>query len=259
MLTTFHFLQQQFMNSYAAKLRALGQPACALNIGVLVGLGYLQRSRPDLYPNLLGRDEYKAISERDLHHMFTGAILSAHANTDRSYPYPRSQPLNGLPPSSLIASCAADLTTGLSRFDPDGPPRHWTVDPRFGHFAATRNGSGSVTNRSGSASSDPNRRMIPERIADDVLTAGDSQAAAEVVLGPFKEFVSRMLSVPVTELRDDEPLSAYGLDSISASYVVNWLNTRCCRDVMSVIAIRAASVRVVAEKTAAKILAEART
>ncbi|KAI0145137.1 hypothetical protein GGR57DRAFT_480906 [Xylariaceae sp. FL1272] len=64
-----------YINGLAANSRRRGLAGSVLNIGVIYGLGSLQREKGKLYTGL-EREGHPPISERNNHHMFLEAIAA---------------------------------------------------------------------------------------------------------------------------------------------------------------------------------------
>ncbi|KAK4141935.1 Nonribosomal peptide synthetase 14 [Dichotomopilus funicola] len=218
-----------FMNGLAAGRRKRGLCATAINIGVIYGLGFLNREKEELYQGL-EREGYPAISERDLHHMFVEAIVAGRpSNTDQGE--------QGI----------YDIVTGLRRFEAGRPTLHWHRDPRFGHFV-TYNTSDDTTNPT-SGTEIP----IKKRIADPSHT----QASLTTLL--TEAFVTQLttqlhLDSSSGAVTPEHSLAELGADSLAAVDLRNWAWRVLGLDVAVMKVLGAATVKGLCEELAEGVL-----
>ncbi|KAK5635904.1 hypothetical protein RRF57_011619 [Xylaria bambusicola] len=222
-----------YMNGLAAQRRKRGLVGTALNIGVIYGLGFLQREKTYLYAGL-EKEGYPPISERDLHHMFLEAIVAGRPATDADSTKHQQQHI------------PFDITTGLRRFRRGSPePLHWHEDLRFGHFA-----------------------MRPEADAKNVDSTNNSKSLQEELASLSQEAVANTISVALQQkLRtlmqfpDDVAIDMHsspmdlGLDSLTAVEVRTWFNKSLGQDFAVMKIINATSVLQLCNDCAEHILA----
>ncbi|KAH6616021.1 hypothetical protein B0J18DRAFT_388589 [Chaetomium sp. MPI-SDFR-AT-0129] len=218
-----------FMNGLAAGRRKRGLCATAINIGVIYGLGFLNREKEELYKGL-EREGYPAISERDLHHMFVEAIVAGRpSNTDQGE--------QGI----------YDIVTGLRRFEAGRPTLHWHRDPRFGHFV-TYNTSDDTTNPTSGT-----KIPIKQRIADPSHT----QASLTTLL--TEAFVTQLttqlhLGSSSGAVTPEHSLTELGADSLAAVDLRNWAWRVLGLDVAVMKVLGAATVKGLCEELAEGVL-----
>lgn len=70
-----------FMTSLAEKQRRRGTPSAVINIGPVVGAGYIMRRTPDIKPLLLLG--LRPLSERDLHLLVAEAVVACLSGSSR--------------------------------------------------------------------------------------------------------------------------------------------------------------------------------
>ncbi|KAI0196926.1 hypothetical protein F4808DRAFT_473921 [Astrocystis sublimbata] len=185
-----------YMNGLAAYRRRNNLPGTALNIGVIYGLGFLQREREDLYGGL-ERDGYPPISERDLHHMFLEAIVTGRPS-DKSGP--------------------GEITTGLRRYRRGLPhPPHWTLDLRFSHFALRHGDADDKKNGDAGAGSS---------LLEELAAYEDAAVMADIIAAAFETRLRALLGLPEGSAIDRRlsPVEL-GLDSITAVEILRWFST----------------------------------
>ncbi|KAI0019847.1 hypothetical protein F4780DRAFT_745161 [Xylariomycetidae sp. FL0641] len=189
-----------YMNGLAANRRRRGLAGSVLNIGVIYGIGFLQRENKDYVYAGLEREGYPPVSEHDIHHMVLEGIMAGRPKaTDQLY----------------------DITAGLSRFNADSPNLlSWQLDPRFNHFAI-RNAVDDLRPTA------EKRVSLKERIA----ALGDVDAVAETILDAFAERLEALLQTPKDTISQDDGMSSLGVDSLVAVEIRNWIWKTLGKDV----------------------------
>ncbi|OTA53005.1 beta-ketoacyl synthase domain-containing protein [Hypoxylon sp. EC38] len=191
-----------YMNGLVGMRRERGEVASVLNIGVIYGLGLLQREKGELYAGL-EREGYPPISERDIHHMFLEAVITGR--TGRV----------GQPGAPI------DITTGLRRFDPADPnPLHWHQDPRFSHY------SGQNINDAGVATEGTHKSL-----KDSIATLTEPDAIAQAILAAFTAKMHTLLQLPEEAINAAQTMSELGVDSLAAVDVRGWIFKTVGKDV----------------------------
>ncbi|KAI8957622.1 ketoacyl-synt-domain-containing protein [Daldinia sp. FL1419] len=187
-----------YMNGLAGMRRRLGLAGSVLNIGVVYGLGFLQREKEALYAGL-EREGYPPISERDIHHMFIEAVTTG-------------RPGQGGP---------IDLITGLRRFDPsDLNPLHWHQDPRFSHY--------SRRDREDVGVAVEGRRKT---LKDTIATLSEPDSISEYILIALKERLQTLLQLPEHAICPSQSISDLGVDSLAAVEIRGWIFKAVGKDV----------------------------
>lgn len=187
-----------YMNGLAASRRQRGLTGSVLNIGVIYGLGLLQREKEELYIGL-EREGYPPISERDIHHMFLEAIVAGRPNTSEPF----------------------DITTGLKRFIwGSSNPLHWHQDPRFSHFTLD-DGASSANAETGAQGS----------LLEQLSSMDDIDSMADCLIDAFTGHLKVMLQLPDGSISRHSSLAEIGIDSLVAVDIRNWIWKTLSRDV----------------------------
>lgn len=106
-----------FMCSVAAQRRKRGLAATAINVGAIIGAGYMERESSKTLDLTVARNALMKFSEEDFHQLFAEGVAAGH-------------PDSGTGP---------ELSTGLLHVDADGPtPPRWIADPKFSYFVTHR-------------------------------------------------------------------------------------------------------------------------
>ncbi|KAI2622267.1 beta-ketoacyl synthase domain-containing protein [Xylaria nigripes] len=185
-----------YMNGLAANRRRRGLAGFAINIGVIYGLGFLQREKDHLYAGL-EREGYLPISEHSLHHMFIEAIVSGR-------PEKKSHGISeNFQPSSI--------TTGLRRYQRGlSDPLHWHLDPRFSHFAIRQEqNNGPMT-------------KVQRSLMEEISTLEQKEDIAEVIGNALDQRLQVLLQLPDGSIDHKNSLAGMGVDSLTAVEVRNW-------------------------------------
>ncbi|KAB5536494.1 hypothetical protein GE09DRAFT_1290796 [Coniochaeta sp. 2T2.1] len=207
----------------AASARGTEQlPIVNLDLGMILGAGYVADNE-NAEQNLskwgflgIGQDRYLSI------------IKSAIANARRPAPYPSvSSLIERKVPEPLLLQC--QVATGLGTkgmidtavaTSPDDQYQipFWFYDVRFSHLLqidrlASRNAGGDSSGADGGAA----------QLAA-ALKHCESFGAAQTVLCDFLlDKMSKVLMIPLAELNSALPMSAYGVDSLVAVEIRNWI------------------------------------
>lgn len=186
------------MAGLAVDRRMRGLAASVLDIGMLCGIGYINRQGgEEIYGNLR-KQGYQPISEQDIHHMFIEAIAAGH-------------PRSGQDP---------ELITGLQRFNAAGNQTlQWHSNPRFSHHTFTAHNC-----------------LVPESsqpvqsVKQQLRVMDSSEATAEVLKRCFAAQLELMLHAPPNSINKDVPIIELGVDSLVAVEIRSWFLKEVGRD-----------------------------
>jgi hybrid polyketide synthase/nonribosomal peptide synthetase ACE1 len=102
----------EFMTSLTAQRRKRGLAASVINIGIIVGVGYITREVGQQSQDILSEGGHMRMSERAFHQIFAEGVLASH-------------PRSGQEP---------DISTGLRHIDPSESYKPlWFENPKFAH------------------------------------------------------------------------------------------------------------------------------
>ncbi|KXX75016.1 Nonribosomal peptide synthetase 14 [Madurella mycetomatis] len=183
-----------FMCSLAAQRRKRGLAASVINIGVIIGVGFVTREVSAAEEKALRRSGLMWLSESDMHQIFAEGIEASRPDSDS----------------------VMDIAAGLREIPVNSPylPT-WRNDPKFARFITRQagNDAGEDASRSG-ASSIKDRLQAAETVEDAQMVLQEALAAKlRAVLQmdtPDEAFV---------RMRTDE----IGLDSLIAVDIRSWL------------------------------------
>ncbi|KAI1417950.1 polyketide synthase [Hypoxylon sp. FL1857] len=180
-----------FMSTLAASRRKRGLAASAIDIGMVLGVGYVARSigRGDsVIEPQLRRHGYLALSETNLHTIFMEAILSGKPNSGHSH----------------------ELITGL------GMTRNapWAPFPRLSHYAQTPDPS--TTQQSLTHDNHaPN-------ISEELSRVSNSEEALFLLEAAFQAQLGVILQTTISDADKTKPLAVLGADSLIAVEIRSW-------------------------------------
>lgn len=191
-----------FMTSLASQRRKRGLAASVIDIGMVLGVGYIART--GIYEASLRRFNYMPISEPDIHSIFTEAIVAGQCGS--------------------WADC--ELITGLNRIKAAGDGNEkafWHAIPRFCHHTEVECTSGT----DGSQGKDAESRISLRQKLGIVSPTGQEgdvpiDIAKEVIAEYFVAKLHRVLQIPRENIEAAKALVDMGIDSLMAVDVRSW-------------------------------------
>ncbi|KAI1079771.1 amino acid adenylation domain-containing protein [Whalleya microplaca] len=188
-----------FMESLAEQRRQLGLAGSVINIGPILGVGYLaegnswSKGRERFKEMLL--DDYTPLSERDFHQLFAEAVLAGR-------------------PSSSGPVC---ITAGLEKADSDRDvSRSWENNPIMGHIVQNHRVSQMVSTQP--ESEVPLRTQLAEVRTKDELRDIIRSALTGELCKMFQLDSDRLSQADLATFRMDEA----GIDSLLATEIHGW-------------------------------------
>ncbi|KAE8355130.1 hypothetical protein BDV28DRAFT_163475 [Aspergillus coremiiformis] len=186
-----------FMSAFAREQMAAGYPYTNIDLGPMKGIGYLAE-RKGTVNEALDTLETQGVEEEELHALLAAAISGKILNTCHGH-----------------SITSLEITTNTST--DQGP--FWMVDPRFSHLVRA-----SITARAASQGDEddrPTTAAVP--LATAVKKAESSQTAHAIVVDALVQRMSTLLMVPLEDIVPSKSIAAYGLDSLVAIEVRNWV------------------------------------
>jgi pseurotin A synthetase (hybrid polyketide synthase/nonribosomal peptide synthetase) len=162
------------MVAMAQRRRARGLPASVIDIGMVVGIGVIQRSQNDkgvsTMENSIRQMDYMPVSETDLHHLLAEAILVGQSDE------------------------SPELITGLETYKPvTRETPFWHHNLRFSHLITDPDAAQAGADSAGSA-----QKSLKEML----LSSGGPEEARTVMENALLEYLASSLKVstPLFEL-----------------------------------------------------------
>ncbi|KAI0184184.1 putative hybrid NRPS/PKS enzyme [Xylaria flabelliformis] len=210
-----------FMAGLAAKRRAKGLVASVIDIGMIIGLGVVERNMTGVMETSLQKQNYMAVSERDLHELIKEAIV---AGQDTGSPR---------------------ITTGLFEVDTAAEMRPiWTTNPRFSHLIKL----GSPSDNAAS-SSKGGEISLREKLS----AANNAVEAIGYLEEAFARYLSSLLKLPLDGINYQTPVIDLGIDSLVAVEIRSWWATEIGQDILVLKILGGATVRQLCSEVASKL------
>ncbi|KAK4205028.1 hypothetical protein QBC40DRAFT_261048 [Triangularia verruculosa] len=179
-----------FMTSFIQQRIARGQPASVLELGSVVGVGFLTRAG-DVMEQILVKYGYLPVSEVDLQHMVAQCIMA------------------GLPGSGENP----DIISGLRyAYEGEDTGVHWVNNPRFSHMVLPPERDPVETGGK--------KTVLPART--QLAAAKSEQEAIKALETCFGTKLRAMLQMDESSFRHDAPLIEMGVDSLVAVEIRSW-------------------------------------
>ncbi|KAJ5976965.1 nonribosomal peptide synthetase 14 [Penicillium viridicatum] len=183
-----------FMVAMAERRRARGLPASVIDIGMVVGIGVVERSQNDkgvsTMENSIRQMHYMPVSETDLHQIFAEAILVGRRDE------------------------SPELITGLETYKPvTGETPFWHRNVRFSHLITDPDAV-----KAGAESSGGAQKSLKEML----ITSGGPDEAMAVMENALLEYLASSLKLSRETIYTDMPLIDLGIDSLVAVQIRNW-------------------------------------
>jgi hypothetical protein len=175
-----------FLDAFADFRNNQGLPAVSLDLGRVVGIGFVAEN--EAAQRGLNKLWSRDIDQEELMAMIKSAIVTPHRN--------------GRSGSSI---------TGLKQWEPIAGPVYNT--PFFSHFRRTAMKSEQVSQEGGLAG----------RIREALREATSLEDAARYTCDTIIVKMSALLMVPLEDISSSKSMSEYGMDSLVAVEMRNWL------------------------------------
>ncbi|KKK24446.1 hypothetical protein ARAM_006066 [Aspergillus rambellii] len=188
-----------FMASLVAQRRQRGLSAAVMDIGAIIGAGYITRAGQIKAADLAAYGAYP-LSTSDFHQMFGEAVLASH-------------PESGHNP---------EIVTGLRMIDPVVDDRvSWRANPKFSHFWRTED---EFKTDSGTKHS-----MAPVKV--QLMDATTRAQAREIIQECFSARLMVLLQLHEEDMDDNAALVELGVDSLVAVEARAWFTKQLGVDI----------------------------
>ena len=218
----------------AAHRRSLGLPAASLDVGKIVGIGYVA-------------EDGTGASGRNLNHL---GMMDVHE--DELLCHIELAMLSSSIPQADAALVDGHLLTGIhSTNDPDRGVElpFWGRDPVFSHMDFAR----PHLRKSKQSGDDINGTEVRKPLPELLGTATSQAEASKYILAALGQKLARALMMTAaTDLDPKKGLGAYGVDSLIAVELRNWLSREAGVEMPVFEILQAASIAGLAKQVAAK-------
>lgn len=176
-----------FLDAFCDYRRALGLPAVTIDLGVILGVGYVAENQ-DL-ASKLDRQGFEGTTEEDLRQLIKFAVTS--------------------PPK---ASSSGQIVTGLGAWSETSHGAF--MSPMFSHFRRMALSVGHSADES---------TQTGRPIRDQLRKVKSLAEAVQRICDSIISKVSSLSMTPVEDISETKPISEYGMDSLVAVEMRNWL------------------------------------
>ncbi|KAF7587147.1 hypothetical protein BBP40_007675 [Aspergillus hancockii] len=186
-----------FMSAFARAQIAAGHPYTNIDLGPVKGIGYLAERKGktnDIFDTL----EAQGIEEEELHALLAGAISGKIISTCNG---------NSITSLEITTNTAAD----------EGP--FWMTDPKFSHLVRASDAAHAASQ--GGNDDQPTTAAVP--LATIVKKSENREAAQVIIIDAIAQRMSSLLMIPPEDIMPTKPIASYGLDSLVAIEVRNWI------------------------------------
>ncbi|OTA63674.1 polyketide synthase [Hypoxylon sp. EC38] len=192
-----------FLDAFARYRNRLGRPAISIGYGMIAQVGYLHE-HPDIEA-LLKRKGIHSISEDELLQILDLAII--HQSPSTWTPH-----YDSLAGAHILTGIEF---TGLKEQRDRGFEGDTTVlaDPRASLIAAAFARSTSGSN----LATVPSHHSLPSEVAKTLISGGSTVSVFDAIEGIVAHKISNLILLPVEQLRPDQKLGDFGIDSMLAA------------------------------------------
>ena len=215
-----------FQDAFAPHRIAQNLPAAVIDLGVVLGVGYVASSSTETMERL-AKNGFVGIHEQEVHALLASAITGRVGGGDSTM----------IPPQIMMG-------VGTGDSDDDSEKRFWLRDPRFSHLRLVDRQAVSPSDGSGG-----NATARLQQVLTDVPTLS---AAADLIRDALAAKLAKSLMMPVEDLDTGKPVSTFGVDSLVAVEVRNWIFRECKADVSIFDVLSNVPLTALAAKIAAK-------
>lgn len=236
-----------FLDAFARYRRSLGRPAHAVDLGTIEDVGYLAEEGQGaalVEARFFDARLWTPISERTLRRILTCSILL------------QQQKQNANDALLSAAASTAQMVTGIGYpLPPDGVEA--VGDPRFGYlFNRRANNNNSTTNSANETINPSDGTPADEALQHLRLLRKSGAASAAELRGACVRAVSAQVARALrleAEPEPGRPLTVYGLDSLAAVELRNWVRAALAVELTTLDVTSASSLVALCDKVVARL------
>ena len=179
-----------FMDAFAEYRSKQGLAASTIDLGVVIDVGYVAEHKPR--EAQIRTTTHDVINEKELL-----ALVKAAINIDSNKDAPSRQTITGC------------------KLSPDEPFPWWAADPRFSHIVR----STQSTTENVVSTTKTTTMSIRESLKQATSLAEMQQLIRDALAGK----IASVSMTPREDIETDKPLATYGMDSLVAVDIRNWI------------------------------------
>lgn len=215
-----------FQDALAYHRRLLGLRAVTVDLGYMIDIGYV--AEKDLAEKMR-KWESVGMREPEFHGLMR-TVMKGSYGTNRTV----------VPAQVVTGYATGSILKGLQL-----PRPFYFDDPRFATAAET------TTSTNGSRSA--NSGTVPSvALSAKLANVHSITAATEVILEALIEKLAHLLQCPSSDIDADRPLHSFGVDSLVAVEIRNWISKMCIADISLFTIMRSVPMGVLALEIAKK-------
>ena len=196
---------------------ASGLPAVTIDLGIVKSVGYVAETKG--VENRLTKMGYRPIEEAEVLRLIESAIRNP-----------------------LRTPQASQVITGITAgFEGDTTGTPWRKEPRFASMRKTASAGPTL-------SSSSNSSVI--NLKEQLQSASSLADATVMVSKAIAQKISDMFLIPLAEIDNSMPLTKYGIDSLVAVELRNWVVAHTQAETSIFDVIQSSSIEALASKTA---------
>ncbi|KAL7791641.1 polyketide synthase [Trichoderma afarasin] len=181
-----------YQDALAHHRRSQGQAALTIDMGPVLGIGWMAGEFVDV-----SMQNLQLAGSVPSNPAYLGALIAASFQPNAP-PHP------------------ANITLALPASYPGGEPYYWMNTPRFSALCVPSRSTGPAAVQNGQIDSHP-------PLKDEIVEADDVRAAGRITTTRLLEWIARLMAMPLEDIDTQKPLTAYGVDSLVAVELRNWL------------------------------------
>lgn len=210
---------------------SLGLPGVCIDLGAVASVGYVAET-PGVAQRL-AKMHYRPLQEDEVLQCIDEAIRSPVRSPQES------QVITG------ISMASADELSGI-------PGISYRGEPRFRAMLRSNTATGSsLAFNSISSESSPGRERLGDSLRASLQQTSDVLDAVKVIEGAVRHKIGEMFLISAADIEASQPLSKYGVDSLVAVELRNWLAAQSGSSVTIFDVLQSATITALAERTAA--------
>lgn len=215
-----------FQDAFARWRTSHDLPAVSIDLGFVESVGFV--ADRDGVSKRLAQTGYRQLSEQDVLNLVESAICNPRRSIDTS-----------------------QIITGIAAFDEKQTDVPWRQEPRFAALR-TVTSSDAGADRQLQASNKKDGASSKRSVQESLNKANSWAESVDVVIEAITSKLSEMFMVPETEIDRSKPPSAFGVDSLVAVELRNWLFARLQAELSIFDVLQSESLARLGEVTAGK-------